>query len=170
MAKLGHVITPWPNGLGSNFGWFSETSNHALSRWRHSFLLYFIPSWINLGSKKWRFCKKMHFFPRFWWRHNDVIRRSQIFLNQPMTQFRSISSKRVVAISPISFGLVYLSSPNRTLLLSVSIGLSMVVYREISIIGAWQVFANVGITFERINIFTCGKKQMVAWIKAVTGG
>ncbi len=30
--KLGHVITPWPNGLGSNFGWFSETSNHALSR------------------------------------------------------------------------------------------------------------------------------------------
>ena len=40
----------------------------------------------------------------------------------------------------------------------------------ISIIGAWQVFANVGITFERMNIFTCGKKQMVAWIKAVTGG
>ena len=29
----------------------------------------------------------------------------------------------------------------------------------ISIIGAWQVFANVGITFERINIFTCGKKH-----------
>ena len=32
------------------------------------------------------------------------------------------------------------------------------------------MFANVGITFERMNIFTCGKKQMVAWIKAVTGG
>ena len=29
---------------------------------------------------------------------------------------------------------------------------------------------NVAITFERMNIFTCGKKQMVAWIKAVTGG
>ena len=29
---------------------------------------------------------------------------------------------------------------------------------------------NVDITFERMNIFTCGKKQMVAWIKAVTGG
>ena len=24
--KLGHVISPWPNGLGSNFGWFLETS------------------------------------------------------------------------------------------------------------------------------------------------
>ena len=32
------------------------------------------------------------------------------------------------------------------------------------------MFANVDITFERMNIFTCGKKQMVAWIKAVTGG
>ena len=35
---------------------------------------------------------------------------------------------------------------------------------NLSIIGAWQVFANVGIanvgiTFERINIFTCGKKH-----------
>ena len=40
----------------------------------------------------------------------------------------------------------------------------------LSIIGAWQVFANVGISFERMNIFTCGKKQMVAGIKAVTGG
>ena len=46
----------------------------------------------------------------------------------------------------------------------------LVVYVTISIIGAWQVFANAGITFERMNIFTCGKKQMVAWIKAVTGG
>ena len=54
---------------------------------------------------------------------------------------------------------------------AISIYLSyMVVYMPISIIGAWQVFANVGITFERMNIFTCGKKQMVAWIKAVTGG
>ena len=24
--KLGHVIYPWPHGLGSNFGWFLETS------------------------------------------------------------------------------------------------------------------------------------------------
>ena len=45
-----------------------------------------------------------------------------------------------------------------------------IVYMTISIIGAWQVFANVDITFERINIFTCGKKQKVTWIKAVTGG
>ena len=109
MAKLGHVITPWPNGLGSNFGWFSETSNHALSRWRHYFLPYFIPSWSNLGSKKWRFCKKTHFFPRFWWRHNDVIRRSQIFLNYPKPQFRSRSWKPVVAISPISFTFLNIS-------------------------------------------------------------
>jgi len=49
-------------------------------------------------------------------------------------------------------------------------GPELLVYVTISIIGAWQVFANVGITFERMNIFTCGKKQMVAWIKAVTGG
>ena len=49
-------------------------------------------------------------------------------------------------------------------------GPKYIVYTTISIIGAWQVFANVGITFERMNIFTCGKKQMVAWIKAVTGG
>ena len=29
----------------------------------------------------------------------------------------------------------------------------VVVYMTISIIGAWQVFANTGITFERIDIF-----------------
>ena len=27
-----------------------------------------------------------------------------------------------------------------------------------------------GVTFERMNIFTCGKKHMVTWINAVTGG
>ena len=53
--------------------------------------------------------------------------------------------------------------------ISIYLSSSMVVYTTISIIGAWQVFANVAITFERMNIFTCGKKQMVAWIKAVTG-
>ena len=38
-----------------------------------------------------------------------------------MTQFRSRSSKRVVAISPISFGLVNISVPRWVTLLSVSI-------------------------------------------------
>ena len=79
----------------------------------------------------------------------------------------------MVAISPISFGLGNLSVAKWVTLLSVCISISVsqyIVYMTISIIGAWQVFANVGITFERMNIFTCGKKQMVAWIKAVTGG
>ena len=76
----------------------------------------------------------------------------------------------MVAISPISFGLVNISVAKWVTLLSVSSSIIMVVYTTISIIGAWQVFANVAITFERMNIFTCGKKQMVAWIKAVTGG
>ena len=60
--KLGHVISPWPNGLGANFGWFLETSNHALSRGEIKKGGFFIPSWCNLGSKKWRFCKKTRFF------------------------------------------------------------------------------------------------------------
>ena len=33
-------------------------------------------------------------------------------------------------------------------------GAYSIVYMTISIIGAWQVFANVGITFERIDIFS----------------
>ena len=73
---------------------------------------YFIPSLCNLCSKKWRFCKKTHFFPRFWWRHYDVIMRCQIFLNDPMTQFRSRSSKRVVAQPSILFGSSDISSAN----------------------------------------------------------
>ena len=35
--KVGHVIAPIQNGLGPNFWWFSETSNHALTRCRHNF-------------------------------------------------------------------------------------------------------------------------------------
>ena len=78
----------------------------------------------------------------------------------------------MVGIGPISFGLVYLGVAKWVTLLSVSSSSS--IYGSLhdnlyNTVGAWQVFANVAITFERMNIFTCGKKQMVAWIKAVTG-
>ena len=108
MAKLGHVITPWPNGLGSNFGWFSETSKHALSRWRHSFLPYFIPSWCNWGSKKWRFCKKRIFYSAS---VSSASNRFRIlnFLTYPRPQCKSWASKRAIGLSPISFTFLNLS-------------------------------------------------------------
>ena len=156
MLKLGHVISPWPNGLGSNFGWFSETSNQALSRGEIKKTGFFLPSWCNLGFKKCRFCKKTCFFPRYWWRHHDIIMTSQNYFTYAKRQFSSIPSKRVVAISSISFSFLNIRPPNLVVLLSVSI---YVVNVTLSIYGAWQVLANVcitkcAITFERINIFT----------------
>ena len=51
-----------------------------------------------------------HYFTfKFWWRHNDVTRRSQKFVIHPMTQFRSSSWKPVVGLSPISFTFLKLS-------------------------------------------------------------
>ena len=51
-----------------------------------------------------------HYFTfKFWWRHNDVIMRSQNFLNYPKPQFRSRSWKPVVGLSPISFTFLKLS-------------------------------------------------------------
>ena len=109
LTKLCHVITPWRSGLGTNSGWFSETSKPWL-------LTIFRQIWANsifscpyLGLKRPNFCQNRNFLPRFWSRDYDVIGRCQIFLNHPMTQFRSISTKRVVDICLATFGLAKLS-------------------------------------------------------------
>ena len=80
----------------------------------------------------------------------------------------------MVGIGPISFGLVYLGVAKWVTLLSVSSiyhhgSLHDNLYNR-GLAGVRKCgHTNVAITFERMNIFTCGKKQMVAWIKAVTG-
>ena len=140
MAKFGHVITPWPNGLGPNFWWFSETSNHALylrsvNFWPTSFLHGVI--W----ARKMPFLQKKTFF--YSASVSSASNRFRIlnFVTYPMTQFHSISSKRVVGLSPISFTFRKLRVAKWYTLLSVShmsvICQSMVVYSKISIIGSW---------------------------------
>ena len=76
----------------------------------------------------------------------------------------------MVAISPISFGLGNLSVAKWVTLLSV-LYLSIVLYSlhdnlyNRGLAGVRKCgHTNVAITFERMNIFTCGKKHMVAWI------
>ena len=78
----------------------------------------------------------------------------------------------MVGIGPISFGLVNLSVAKW-----VTYYQYLSIYRRLhdnlynrGLAGVRKCgHTYVGITFERMNIFTCGKKQMVAWIKAVTG-
>ena len=79
VPKLCHVTTPWRSGLGSNFGWFSETSNQALSRLGGAFWSYSPPSCPNLGFKKCRFGQKSLFFPVDTGVNCDVIGRFQFF-------------------------------------------------------------------------------------------
>jgi len=110
MRKLCHVITPWRSGLGTNSGWFSETLKRCLltifrQNWANS-----IPSCPYLGIKRSNFCQNSNFLPSFWSRDYDVIGRYQKFLNHPKPQFRSISTKPVVAQLRIPFGSPKLSS------------------------------------------------------------
>ena len=112
MTKLCHVITPWRSGLGTNSGWFSETSKRCLptifrQNWANS-----IPSCPYLGIKRSNFCQNSNFLPSFWSRDYDVIGRCQKFLNHPKPQFASISSKPGVEHLCIFFGSLKLSFIN----------------------------------------------------------
>jgi len=79
MTKLCHVITPWRSGLGSNFGWFSESLNQALLTIAGPLWAYSPPSCPNLGIKMLRFGRNRRIFPRFWSRDLGVIGRPHFF-------------------------------------------------------------------------------------------
>ena len=53
--KLGHVISPWSDGLGSNFGWFLESAKPCQ-------LKIFRQIWANSTSSGWKLdLKRLHF-------------------------------------------------------------------------------------------------------------